>query len=56
MNRRNKKSRLTRTLNYWTRQMGRITKLLIITSIVILLVFGLVWILRMFIDYISGGV
>jgi len=49
-----KKSRLARSLEYWTRQTRRIIILLIGIFILILVIFALAWIIPKLIDMILG--
>ena len=49
-----RKSRLARTLDYWTRQTGRVAKLLIVIFIVILIIIALVWLIPILIENIQN--
>ena len=55
MSRNHRKSRLAKKLEYWTRQMSRTAKLLIMVLIVIVIVFVLIWIVPKLIQWAFPG-
>jgi len=52
--RKRKKSKLARVLEYWTRQSGRIIKLLLGVIIIVIVIIALLWLIPILIDVILG--